>query len=291
MGNILNQEKISKSFCNIFRATKDDSSLSLIRNSNGADFNSKPEQARYINSFYQNIYKKKKKTLSLVDFLGSDIANNDEVLSKKLPDDKKRLLDLPLSISELDLAIEKSNKQSAPGPDGWNNIVLQFFWPTVRSFLLKSFNFMLENKSLSGNLALANIRLIPKKGSLNDISNWRPICLLSCFYKVISSAITARLKTVIDHICSTHQKGFSSSKTIHMAILNILNNISVANSGKSDAFICAVDFKKAFDFINHEYIIEVFRFFNFGEYFIDLISTILNGRRGGILIDNIVTET
>ena len=99
----------------------------------------------------------------------------------KLSDDKKRLLDLPLSISELDLAIENSNKQSAPGPDGWNNIVLQFFWPTVRSFLLKSFNFMLENKSLSGNLALANIRLIPKKGSLNDISNWRPICLLSCF--------------------------------------------------------------------------------------------------------------
>ena len=126
---------------------------------------------------------------------------------------------------------------------------------------------MLRNSSLSSNLALANVKLIPKKGSLKSISNWRPISLLSCFYKVISSAITQRLKKVLDQICSINQKGFSSNKTIHMCLINILNYISAAKNCESDAFICAVDFKKAFDFLNHDYILEVLDFLNFGEYF------------------------
>ena len=55
---ILNKEKISQSFCNIFRRYKDNPSLTQVQDSLGNDFNSKEEQANFNNSFYQNIYKK-----------------------------------------------------------------------------------------------------------------------------------------------------------------------------------------------------------------------------------------
>ena len=144
---------------------------------------------------------------------------------------------------------------------------------------------------LTYNFSSTNIRLIPKKDDLTQIGNWRPISLLSCFYKVVSSALTAQLKKVTDKICSISQKGFSSSKTLHMALLNVLNFMSGSKQCSSDSFLCLVDFKKAFDFLNHDYILECLRFFNFGKVFINYIKTILTGRRGGILIDNIVTST
>jgi hypothetical protein len=40
----------------------------------------------------------------------------------------------------------------------------------------------------------ASIRLIPKKGNVSQIKNWRPISLLSNFYKIISRTVNNRLK-------------------------------------------------------------------------------------------------
>jgi hypothetical protein len=56
------------------------------------------------------------------------------------------------------------------------------------------------------------IRLIPKKGDLTVLKNWRPISLLNCFYKIISRVIALRLKRVMDKITAVAQKGFSSTK-------------------------------------------------------------------------------
>ena len=288
---ILNKERASKSFCSIFRGANKDISLSVINDQNGTEFPNDKARANFINSFYQNIYKKKEKSLDIETFLGEAILNSDYVKNKKIDDDSKIALDEPLRMSELNHALAKANKSSSPGPDGWNYRILEFFWDFVNYFLLESFNLMVKNQSLSHNLSLTNIKLIPKKGSLSDISNWRPISLLSCLYKVVSSAITNRLKSVIDKICSINQKGFSSTKTLHMSLLNILNYISMSNTTNLDSCLIQIDFKKAFDFINHDYILEALKFFNFGDNFIALIRTLLTGRRGGILIDKLISET
>ena len=46
-----------------------------------------------------------------------------------------------------------------------------------------------------------------------------------------------------------------------------------------------VDFAKAFDTVNHQFLLDTLEFFNFGENFINMTKTILSGRRGGILVD------
>ena len=71
---------------------------------------------------------------------------------------------------------------------------------------------MKENGQLSYNLKTFNVKHIPKKGDLRSISNWRPICLLSVYYKIISTVIANRLKKVIEKICGKWQKGYSPSK-------------------------------------------------------------------------------
>ena len=54
--------------------------------------------------------------------------------------------------------------------------------------------------------------------------------------------------------------------------------------------ILLIDFSKAFDSINHDYIYETLSFLNFGPKFIKIIRTMLNSRRCNIMIDGHKTE-
>ena len=63
---------------------------------------------------------------------------------------------------------------------------------------------------LEHSLKQVSVRLIPKKGDLNTLNNWRPISLLSVFYTVPASAYAACLSNVvIDHTCDIRQKAYS----------------------------------------------------------------------------------
>ena len=174
-------------------------------------------------------------------------------MSKLTQADKDRL-DLPITLNELDFEIRNSNKASAPGIDGLSNRIIEFYWEYLKRPLLKSFNYMVGRKKLSHNFNTIVVKIIPKKGDLGAISNWRPISLLSCSYKIISAVLCNRLNTVIDKLLTIKQKGFSSSKLLQNNLSNIFESISHLNASEIDAALCCVDFKKAFDNIAHSYI-------------------------------------
>ena len=67
----------------------------------------------------------------------------------------------------------------------------------------------------------------------------------------------------------------------------MLNNIHECNLHNVDAIVMLCDFRKAFDSIGHEFLLKTLKFFNFGDNFIKIIKTIITGRVGNILIDNI----
>jgi hypothetical protein len=98
-------------------------------------------------------------------------------------------LDAPLDITELDKSLKLSNMRSAPGIDGFSYRFISEFWDYFRVPLFNCAVEGLENQSLPDFFMTAVIKLIPKKGDTSKISNWRPISLLSNFYKIISRAI------------------------------------------------------------------------------------------------------
>ena len=282
----LYNEKASRSFCSLFSNAKKKSSCpSNIKNVDGSNFDSKEDQLTFISNFFKNIYSSKHSSMSIEDFLGDQISNS----IPKLNENEKILLDSPLTLQELDLSLKNANKRSAPGADGLSNFILDMFWPFLRSPLLKSFNEMIIDGKLKYNFSLVTIKLIPKKGIINDINQWRPISLLPCAYKIISGAICSRLNSVADKLINVRQKGFSSTKILQNNLLNVFEAISHLNASEIDAALCCVDFKKAFDSISHDYILKVFKFFNFGDNFIRLITTIISGKQGRINVDGSFT--
>ena len=61
--------------------------------------------------------------------------------------------------------------------------------------------------------------IIFKKGNKKDLKNYRPICLLSNVYKVLTKVLTKRLEKTLDENQSREQAGFRNSTTYHIHVV------------------------------------------------------------------------
>jgi hypothetical protein len=103
---------------------------------------------------------------------------------------------------ELDIAASRGKLRSAPGADGFTNYLIKKCWHLLRIPFFKYVTHCYNTSILTQNFRSATIKLIPKKGDLSALKNWRPISLLSNFYKILSHAINTRLNRFVNRICS-----------------------------------------------------------------------------------------
>jgi hypothetical protein len=111
----------------------------------GSDFNSPDECKEYITQYYENIYKLPDNVPAdfdrmIINFLGPDICNSPLVQDCKLSNAEADLLDLDISLQELDTSVREAKTRTACGSDGFSNLFIKKFWSLFRVPL---HNFML----------------------------------------------------------------------------------------------------------------------------------------------------
>jgi hypothetical protein len=287
--DILNSEKMTPKYLRIAEKNVE-ISLSVIKDENGTAFRTEAERQEHIVSFYENLYKNPAAMPNdfsncVEDFLG-DLVDHPVIKSCLLDEDDRRRLDAPMTPEELDAALRRCNMRSAPGIDGLNNRFIKKFWIFFREPLCEYFECCRAKGTLTSTFRTALIKLLPKKGDTTMIKNWRPISLLSCFYKVVSKAVNRRLDRVIDKLTSLNQKAYNKKRFIHEAVINTVETIRHCENNNVRGVILSIDQKKAFDSIYHGFIMEVYKFFRFGDSFIQLLCTIGTGRSSQVILDN-----
>ncbi len=243
----LNNEKITPYFMSLARQSCVDALLSDIRNDNGADFISSNERENFITNYYRELYKNKDNNNiegdAVTNFLG-DVATHPDVINSKLTENERLDLERPLSLAELDTSAKKGKPNTAPGIDGMTNKFIMHFWEYYRVPLYKYSLACYDSGSLTDNFRSAKIRLIPKKGDLTSLKNWRPISLLNCFYKIISRAIAKRLQKYMDKLTGIGQKGYSCTKQCQEVLINIVDYISTLKANGKNGALISLDIKK-----------------------------------------------
>ena len=126
------------------------------------------------------------------------------------------------------------------------------------------------------------IKLIEKKGrDKRYIQNWRPISLLNVDAKLISKALVERLRNVLPDIVSSNQTAYVENRFISESGRLIDDVLEICDTFNKKGFLVTIDIEKAFDSVNHLFIIEVLRRFGFREWVKILLnkqeSCILNG--------------
>jgi hypothetical protein len=287
---LLNNEKMTPHFINLVKQSKATESLAVIKDDRGDAFVTDKARNQYITNYYRRLYTKNANEVALTDtsisdFLGPDICQSSIVMNSKLTNEEKMSINGEFTLGELDKAASDVNAATAGGPDGIGNACIKKIWPYIRVPLKNLANHCLINGRLTDNFCTASIKLIPKKGDLTRITNWRPISLLNCLYKVISKAINERLRLVCNSVLSRAQKGFTKGRYIQECLLNIIETIHRSNKYKIPAFILALDQEKAFDSVRHDYMRKCFEFFGFPENFIRIIEVFTTNRTAHLILD------
>ncbi len=117
------------------------------------------------------------------------------------------------------------------------------------------------------------ITLIPKPGKdARQIDNLRHITLLNCDYKTLAHIFANRLKEGLDQIISESQSGFMKGRSIHNNIRLVLDILDYHEWIEDDGYILFLDFKKAFDTIEHNFIFDSLSKYGFGNNFISFVK-------------------
>ena len=143
----------------------------------------------------------------------------------------------------------------------------------------------MELGSLSISQRQGIISLIPKANKdVSYLKNWRPISLLNNDYKLIARVLAEQCKKHLNQLISTDQNGFVPGRYIGLNIHRILNLIELCKNKDINGLLLNIDFEKAFDCIEWDYIYTALQKFGFPEIFIkyvknlhqDIIACVIN---------------
>ena len=90
-----------------------------------------------------------------------------------------------------------------------------------------------------------------KKGDRTNLSNWRPITLLTTDYKILTKALAHRLTQVLPTIINSDQTACIPGRTINDNISLIRDVIDYANETHTPLALISIDQMKAFDRTSH----------------------------------------
>jgi hypothetical protein len=287
-----NNEKATKAFCKLSKEGGTNDDISQIKGDDGIAFGDGMKRGEHIRSFYEKLYKKRLDALiSVEDFLGERICEEGWLQGRKLTEIEKASLETVVTMEELKESLDNSNFESTSGWDGVSFKVIRKFWDLLSHPMLKMVHETFTNGELMESFKLGLIKLIPKKGKAEKVGDWRPITLLSCGYKLLSGVVAKRLEKYLTKIIGRAQKGFLKNKSIHTCTANIITCVSQSWMERESCGIMCVDFKKAFDSVEHAAIKMILEFFNFGEIMVRMVMTLLNGRVSRVILEDGYSET
>ena len=101
--------------------------------------------------------------------------------------------------------------------------------------------------------------------------------------KIISKVLSTRIKNVLPFLISSSQTAYVENRFINESGRVISDIWEISNLLVLEGFLVAVDIEKAFDSVNHCFLLQILRKFGFGIDFVSWIKTILNNQESCII--------
>lgn len=138
------------------------------------------------------------------------------------------------------------------------------------------------------------ITLIPKKNSVDSVSNFCPISLCNVFYKLVSKAFTNRLKPLINAIISCNQSSFIIGRLITDNIMvahKLLHTVHKQKRGRVGRMVVKLDMSKAYDRVEWPYLQATMKALGFNGAWIKLIMSYVSTVSYSVLVNGKPGET
>ena len=182
------------------------------------------------------------------------------------------MLQQPISLEEVPIAVRKGGKNKAPGSVG---IGLEFYranWATIQDDIGAMMNQMFMERKVSAQQKHGVIVCLPRSSDPTTPADFRPITLLNTDYKIMARIIAYRLRPMIEELLHPSQFCGVPGRTIFEAMANVREAIAQAEVKRVPLCVLSLDFQEAFDRISHQYLFTFLRSYGFSDWFVERIK-------------------
>ena len=190
----------------------------------------------------------------------------------------------PFSLEEIWDAIVSFLNNKSPGPDGISAEFYKEMFDVIKHDLRRVLNTILTRGRIPAKFKAGLITLVPKQEPLNDIGNFRPISLLNTDYKIFTKILTARLNPILERII--HDSQFAQpGRDIQEMNTVVRDLVDDMDRSSTDSFFVSIDFRKAYDSVNHEFLLKVLGQYGFPDGFINIVRELFRDAGSHLFIN------
>ena len=167
-------------------------------------------------------------------------------------------------------------------PNNLTKLKVKSIWQSYQTILVKKLPLSIRKVIITS---------LPKGDKPREfLKNWRPLSLLNVSYKLASSTIANRIKSVLPSIISETQTGFLKDRYIGESTRLIYDIIHHCETHNKPGILMLIDFEKAFDSISWDFMPTAFKYFNFGNSILNWIQLFNKGIQTAIYQSDFLSE-
>lgn len=230
----------------------------------------------------------------LFDTKQINIYEQDKILdyvTSSLSDEEASSLTQPITSEEILLALKTASTKSAPGPDGIGYNFYKIYWNIIKEPLTKLFNELLHTTEHPMGFNEGIIILIPKLSQAKTIQDYRPITLLNTDFKLFAKLIANRIRFHLKDLIGEEQTCGIPGRKITDNLEALRDTIFYFDKNRHEsAGLLSLDFQKAFDNINHQYLFKTMNRMNIPEMIINVIRFMYSDAHSRIQVNGFFTK-
>lgn len=167
------------------------------------------------------------------------------------------MLQSPFTEEEVKEAVFGSYSDGALGPAGLSFMFYQKIWDVVKGGLMALFNEFHAGRLDIYRLNSAVLSLIPKEKDAISMKKFRPISLLNCSFKIFTKVLTNRLARLMHLLTYSNQTTFIKGRYILESVVTAHEILHSVHNSKTPGVVLKLDYEKAFDKVNLDFLLEI----------------------------------
>jgi len=132
--------------------------------------------------------------------------------------------------------------------------------------------------------------LVLKKANPSELNEFRPISLVSCFYKILSKVLANILRKVLPSVIDVNQSAFLEGRGLLDSVLVANETVDFLKREKKSGVFVKVDFEKVYDSVNWKFLYYMLDRLGFNPIWIKWIKACLESASVSVLVNGSPTK-
>ena len=269
------------------RNKKGNSHISKLVDPDGNTATKSEEIAENFNKYFCNIASNLKQNFNCPD--GSESSNYNEFLKNPVSNS--------IHLNDADASevynIIKSFKNKATRDTKISALKIANESYVFTNSLAGVINKSLQQGIFPNQLKIAKVTPIYKEGSKSDVSNYRPISLLSSLSKIYEKLMHFRILNFLESNNSLFdmQYGFRPGRSCEHALLNAQNTLLESLNNRQISLLLLIDFSKAFDMVDHAILLNKLYYYGIRGPALNWLKSYLSNRKQYVSVNKSDSST